>query len=128
MIVDTNFILSFITGSTNELRTLVLSESLGAPEFIKAEMLNVLRKMHYLHQVPITQIEKYYINAIQLIDDFYPQEEILPIAKKISFDLNHPIYDCLFLASSIIFEKSFISYDIKLLEKAQKLGISVIYP
>ena len=123
MIIDTNVLFQFYFGEDTVHTLDVLGLDIEAPDILKIEFINVLRKAHYLNHVPIDTIDKVYVDAIGLIKVFYHHNDILEEAKDISFALNHPIYDCLFLALASKLDQPFVSSDKRLLLKANNLGI-----
>jgi len=126
MIIDTNVLFQFYFGEDTVHTLDVLGLDIEAPDILKIEFINVLRKAHYLNHVPIDTIDKVYVDAIGLIKVFYHHNDILKEAKDISFALNHPIYDCLFLALASKLDQPFVSLDRRLLHKAESIGISTI--
>ncbi len=127
MVVDTNIIIGIVVENNENGFDLVSNQNIYMPEFAKIEMWNVLRKYHFLRKIDIEIIEKYYEDFYDIITDFISNEELLESAKKISFQLNHPIYDCLFLALALYKDQPFMSSDKRLLAKANSLNIETIY-
>jgi predicted nucleic acid-binding protein len=126
MVIDTNIALSCIVENDVSLSTLLIKNTLFAPNFAKVETLNILRKYHTLKHIPMPIVDNFYNDYINLIDVFVPDNDILHSAKTISFTINHPIYDCLFLALSQEYSLPFISADKKLVQKAVDIGIEGI--
>jgi len=126
MIIDTNVLFQFYFGEDTVHTLDVIGLDIEAPDILKIEFINVLRKAHYLNHIPIDTIDKIYVDAISLIKVFYHHNDILKEAKDISFSLNHPIYDCLFLALALKLDQPFVSLDRRLLHKAKSIGISTI--
>ncbi len=126
MIIDTNVLVQLYFGENTVHSLTVVGLDIEAPDILKIEFINVLRKAHYLNDVPMKTIDKIYIDAIGLIKVFYHHNDILKEAKDISFALNHPIYDCLFLALALKLDQPFVSLDKRLLDKGQTLGIQTI--
>ncbi|MFZ1787345.1 MAG: type II toxin-antitoxin system VapC family toxin [Saprospiraceae bacterium] len=127
MIVDTNVLIQVYTNETVSYETVFDNYVLEAPDFVKIEFLNVMRKMHFLNNVPLSKLELAYEKAMKLIYRFYSSESLLYEAKAISFQLNHPIYDCLFLALAIRSNQPFLSSDMRLLKKAESIGVKTVY-
>jgi predicted nucleic acid-binding protein len=127
MIIDTNVLIQFYFSDDESKLIPYLRHSYHAPAFIKIELLNVLRKAHFLNQIKIEKIDEIYNSAISLIEEFHDNDAILDLARSISFKLNHPIYDCLFLSLSLKLDLPFLSSDTRLLIKAQSIGIETIH-
>ena len=126
MICDTNIIISILIEPTESKKSFVAENVLSAPEFLQIELINVLRKFHFLQGISKADVMSYYFDGIKMVDAYYQNSALLNGAIKLSFDLNHPIYDCLFLALAINKDEPFLSLDKRLLEKAKVLGISTI--
>src|SRR5690606_37778263 len=94
-----------------------------APAFMKLEMINVLRKYHFLRSLNIQDIVHIYDRLITLVDNFEMDEQLLPKAIEISLRINHPIYDCLFLALAQMRQAPFFTLDQRLRTKADTMGI-----
>lgn len=125
MIIDTNVIIQFYFGDRPPSLDLSMYH-LEAPNFVKIELVNVLRKAHFLNKIPRETLEQVYNDGIALITNFHDNEVLLDLAKDISFQLNHPIYDCLFLALALKINMPFLSSDTRLLVKAESLGIKTV--
>jgi predicted nucleic acid-binding protein len=126
MVIDTNIAIAYIIEGEEKLKNLLVNNTTYAPAFGKIEMLNILRKYHFLKKIPLTDINQSYKNYKNIIDKFVADEEIIDLAYQLSLKLNHPIYDCLFLALSLELKKPFISADQKLMNKAKSIGIETI--
>lgn len=126
MILDTNFFIKFCLEPDENLIRLIADQTIIAPDFLKLEVINILRKLHFFQGVPKSTIDEYESIIFDLVDEFIPDFGSLISAKKISFELNHPIYDCIFLALAKETSDIFCSYDQKLLAKAQIIGIKTI--
>jgi predicted nucleic acid-binding protein len=93
---------------------------------LRLEVVNILRKHHFLNGVPLEVIYHYEKQIFSLISAFVPDNELFTTAKELSFRLNHPIYDCLFLALALETSDTFVTYDQKLAAKAVSLNISTL--
>ncbi len=126
MVIDTNVLISILF-EPNEAKKVFLTQNvLIAPTILKIEFINVLRKVHFLEGLPMESVKKYFHNGLTYISDFKHDDDLLEIAIDISFKLNHPIYDCLFLALAHTIGHPFVSLDARLLQKAKNLGIETL--
>ena len=98
MILDTNFYINFCLYPDEKLFGIIKDNKLLAPEYLKMEVINILRKLNFFQGIPRTKIDEYETIIFDLIAEFVPDRLLLDSAKRFSFDLNHPIYDCIFLA------------------------------
>lgn len=126
LVVDTNVLLALIINPNDKLAAFLADKILYAPAFIQLELINVFRKYHFLEGISKDILLKYFDVSVELIDFLYPDEILLEGATKLSFELNHPIYDCLFLQLAIECQIPFVSLDLRLLEKAKYLGIDTM--
>ena len=126
IVIDTNVALAILLEDGFSRTDLLENSTVIAPSFMKLEMLNVLRKYHFLRKVSIEDLDKIYIEFLKIIDEFVLDDKILNAAKEISYKLNHPIYDCLFLALALQYKSVFISFDQRLLKKAESIGIETL--
>lgn len=126
IIIDTNIVLSWVIQQDVPEIDFIEHSQCIAPQFLKIETINILRKYYVMKKIPLHIIEQYYEDILIVIDIFVPDETILDRAKSISFAINHPIYDCLFIALAQQFESPLLSFDKRLLEKADSLGVETI--
>jgi predicted nucleic acid-binding protein len=126
MIVDTNVIISILIDPNSKKIEFLKNNRLKAPNLLKIELINVLRKYHFLNNLSKENAYSYYKNGLELIEDFIDENEILSKAIEISFSLNHPIYDCIYLSLAKHLNLPFVSVDKKLLFKAKNFGIDVL--
>lgn len=125
MVIDTNVLVSLTLNPNDSNREFVQYNNFFAPGFLKYEFINVLRKYHFLQGLPKTDVLDIYNSGLDLITEFFDNDIIYEKAIEYSFQLNHPIYDCFFLAAAHQFNLPFVSKDKKLLQKAKQLNIEV---
>jgi predicted nucleic acid-binding protein len=126
MILDTNVFLNFSFQYSEQIERLIADNQIYAPSFLRLEVVNILRKHHFFNGVSLENINFYEEQIFSLITAFVPDAELFNTAKELSFLLNHPIYDCLFLALALETSDTFATYDQKLAAKAASLKISTI--
>jgi len=126
IVVDTNVIISLVIEENVINDELLKNQMLIAPSFLKLETLNILRKYHFLNHIQKPNIDSYFEEVLNLIDEFVQDDLLLQSANKISFSLNHPIYECLFLALAQKRNAAFASFDKRLLAKTSLMGIEVV--
>lgn len=126
MIIDTNVAFRLVVNPTPGVEKFFRDEFIIAPHFLLIEMHNVLRKLHHFKGIPLEQILEFRDKSLQIIDAFYPDEKLLSKAFNLSLEINHPIYDCLFLALADLLNQPLVSQDQKLLKKCHKLYIQAI--
>ncbi len=126
MVVDVNVLIAILMEDTAAKTLFIKTHSFEAPAFLKPELINVLRKFHFFNNLSLDTCFGYYTQGIALIDNFVIDEILLEKAIEYSFQLNHPIYDCLYLSLAKVLNEPFVSLDKKLLIKAKVLGIEII--
>lgn len=124
--IDTNIVISYVYENDNSLDAYIQNQLVIVPHFQKIEVINVLRKAHYFYGTQIDKVDFCYDAFENIIDEFVEDQLVLTRARNLSFELNHPIYDCLYLAVCIERESAFLSKDKRLLVKAQSIGIETI--
>ncbi len=97
-----------------------------APDIFVSEVTNVFWKYHQFEDLPLNISENYMNKTIVLIDDFIEAGEIYQEAFSFSCQINHPVYDSMYLISARRHNAIFISADKKLNKIAQKYAIKVV--
>jgi predicted nucleic acid-binding protein len=126
MVIETNVILSILLQPSIENSAFALQNDLFAPDITKIELINVLRKYHFFKGLPKIKTLEYYNEGLSLVSQFYDDEILLENAIEISFTLNYPIYDCIFLALAEKLNDTFVSNDKKLILKAKAIGFTAL--
>jgi predicted nucleic acid-binding protein len=126
MIIDTNVLVQIFLTDDASKPDILRNQLCEAPAFLKIELINVLRKIHFLNNIPLKIVEETYISAISYVYKFHDNDGLLLTARELSFQLNHPIYDCLFLALAKKTNNAFVSSDKRLLKKADNIGVETI--
>ena len=69
----------------------------GAPDLFISESANVFWKYHQFENLPIELCEKSLERTIQIVDEFYPTNALYLEALSVSFQIEHPVYDSMYL-------------------------------
>ncbi|WP_439544755.1 type II toxin-antitoxin system VapC family toxin [Sandarakinorhabdus sp.] len=88
---------------------LVSSESLTAPDLIFAELANALWRFSQRNAPLNWSIAAAKVRTV--IDRVVPTEDLMPVAIDIAVQLNHPAYDCFYLALAIAEQDVVITAD-----------------
>lgn len=96
----------------------------AAPALVQAEVANALWK--YV-RAGIVQLEDACegVSVLAELIDLTPDSELLERAQRLSADLDHPVYDCLYLALAQKQICPLVTADKRLAEKARALDIAV---
>lgn len=74
------------------------SEDLFAPDFILAEISNVLWKKTLRKEITERQARSVFAHSFDPFSRLYPLDLLHGRALEIALELRHPVYDCLYLA------------------------------
>ena len=105
----------------DEARLLLSSRAqLHAPDLVLVESVNALWKK--ARRKEITGPEPYLSDFATLPDiiDLHPMRDLVERATEIVFEIDHPIYDCLYLACAELTESGLITADKRLASKAME--------
>ncbi len=93
------------------------SQSLCAPELILSETANAWWKAHRRGALSANAVETAVANLAGLFDDLLPLSAVLESATALALKLDHPVYDCVYLAFARRLETPVITADRRLLNK-----------
>jgi predicted nucleic acid-binding protein len=130
MIVDASVAFKWFVPEPESDRALALfetTEALYAPDLILTEVANAmwarLRKLDGDHGPAV----KAATNALpRMLTFLVPVAELLPRAVDLAFDLQHPIYDCIYLALAEREKAALITADRRLIATASGGGHSAL--
>jgi len=97
-----------------------------SPTLLIAETSNVFWKYQKFAEYPFSECEKLIEQAISLPDEYVNEHELYIEAFKLGCELNHPVYDALFLVLARRNNAKLLTMDKKLIVAANKIGISHI--
>jgi len=100
----------------------------GAPDLFISESTNVFWKYHQFEDLPIEICEKSLERTIQLVDEFYPTNDLYLEALSVSFQTSHPAYDSMYLVLARRNNATLLTRDKKLYQLATKLSIKTFFP
>ena len=92
-------------------RLLQRGEILLAPESFMSEFANLASRKHRTGDATREQAERAMARVQKQISPFVPVRELLPVAFEMSVALEHPIYDCIYLALALRTGAVFITDD-----------------
>lgn len=100
----------------------------GAPDLFISESTNVLWKYHQFEDLPIELCEKSLERTIQMVDEFYPTNDLYLEALSVSIQTEHPAYDSMYLVLARRNNATLLTRDKKLHRLASKLSIKTFFP
>lgn len=92
-----------------------------APEFILAELASALRKYVKLGKVTADAAEAVLQKSPLAFEALFPLEPLTLRAFQLAVALNHPIYDCYYLALALAENAPLVTADLKLAKAARNL-------
>jgi len=122
LVIDASIAVKWVVEEQGTPQALVLRRKakLIAPELLVAECANVLCKK--VQRNELTKEEA--LLAARLLQgaeiELLPMRSLFEPATRISIELNHPAYDCMYLALAVANECTFVTADERLL---RKLGV-----
>jgi predicted nucleic acid-binding protein len=114
--LDTSVALKLVLDEPGTAAARALAESdaqLIAPDLIHAEMANALWANALSKRITSDFAQTLVSSWQPFFDEFYPAASLAEHALEIAFALNHPIYDCLFLALAVREDAILITADAK---------------
>ena len=103
--------------------------NLHAPDLVLSEFANTIWKKTRSKETPD---EEPYLNEMASLPDvisLFPDRELVERAVRLAFEIDHPVYDCLYLACAEATGSDVITADRRMVNKsaAQSLGVRVEY-
>lgn len=96
---------------------------LVAPDLMAAEVANVWWKKLRRREMEPADVEQALTNLLALGIDWTPSPALVRPAIRLAADLDHPVYDCLYLALAASRSAALATADERLREAAGRLGI-----
>lgn len=111
----------------NSLRPILMEEDVVVScELIRAETASVLRKLARIEGLAPASAQRYLIEAMSLIDDFYPLEDLQPEAFMESMRLDHSVYDMFYFVLARRCGALLVTLDRKLMRLCREHGVRCI--
>ncbi len=118
LVVDASVAIKWLVreeGSDDALR--LLDAKLVAPDLLYAEAANILWKMVRRGQVSADEGDLAAHALLQVEIQIVPARLLFASALRLSVQLDHPAYDCVYLATADALAATFVTADAKLLRK-----------
>jgi len=84
-------------GSERAARLIVEERPLLAPDLMPVEAANAWWKKVRRHEMDATDLDQAIVNLLALGIAFYPSAALLSRAARLALEVDHPVYDCLYL-------------------------------
>jgi len=124
IVVDTSVVVQWVAPEDAERRAEVLlgRDDLAAPDVLLVETANVLRKK--ARDGDVTRDQAF--EGMELVEanvkTLVPTSTLLLRAMQLAFEMNHPVYDCLFLACAEMTGTVVLTRDRRLAQRAADHG------
>ena len=105
-------------------QALVDADLVLSPTLLIAETSNVFWKYQKFAELPFSTCEKLIEQAISLPDEYVNERELNIEAFKLACELNHSVYDALFLVLARRNNAQLLTMDKKLMFAAKKIGVT----
>ena len=96
-----------------------------APRLILTETANALWKYVRRGDITLAQAQdaiRYLDRQLSIIDDF----RLIILAQRLAAELDHPVYDCIYLATAQSYQYSLLTADKRLAALARQLSLDVV--
>lgn len=128
IVVDTSVVVQWVAPEDVERRAEALlgRNDLTAPDVLLVESANVLRKK--VRDGDVTQEQAF--EGLELIEAniraLVPSSELLVRALQFAFEMNHPVYDCIFLACADTTGSRLVTRDAAFVRRASNFGYAAL--
>lgn len=117
VIVDTSIAIKwFAPEDDSELADKLIGSGLIAPDFLLAELGNVLWKKARIGQMEPDQAHAA-LGSVSAVVSLLPMISFIPTAFEIALELNRPVYDCIFIAVATAYDDPLVTADVRLLKR-----------
>ncbi len=99
-------------------------DALTAPDLIVAEIANVAWKKAIRGEISRDQAQAIATEISQHIPAFYPSADLIERALKIALDVNHTVYDCLYIACAEAVSGVLVTADERLVEAVENTELA----
>jgi predicted nucleic acid-binding protein len=125
VVVDASVVLKWLVAEEDSETALLVrvNHDIAAPDFLLIECRNALLTKFCRGKLQQMQAEK----GQSALEEIAPSITIvpsLPVLRRafaLAFDLDEPIYDCIYLATALAMERKLITADVRLAAKAHRL-------
>ncbi|MEE4450500.1 type II toxin-antitoxin system VapC family toxin [Novosphingobium resinovorum] len=127
LVIDASVAVKWVVteDGTEEAVSLLSRHRLSAPDLLVAECANILWKKVRRSELTV-QEAMVAAKIIQRADvELHPMRALMEPAAKLAIDLDHPAYDCIYLALAMAHGWQFVTADARFLNKARQSSPAV---
>ncbi len=107
-------------------KALIEAEEILVPDLYLAEATNAAWKFFHIEGASLQQIQQLAKRSMDLPDHISPATDLWQDALVLAHQLDHPVYDCLYLTLAQQHEAHLLTLDKRLRRLAKKVGITLI--
>lgn len=131
LVLDTSAAANLILGTPDAQRVgaaLTAADIVIAPMLYQSEIANTLWKAVRFGGLAEELAQKYLEEALALVDEFIPDDQLMPQALHAAVRNEHPVYDMVFLVLAQRFACRLLSADKKLIALANSIDTTMALP
>ena len=113
-------------GSAAALELLRASRRLTAPDFMAVETANVMWKKHRRGEMRAAEVDHSLATLFMLGIVWFPSRDILGRASRLARDIEHPVYDCLYLVLAQDHGVPLATFDGRLQRAARHVNVPLL--
>ena len=120
LVVDASVVVGWFVdeiASTESRALLVADVELLAPDLLFAEVANALWSLARRGRIRAEHVRLAVARMLTLLPDAIPSRDLVVVASSIASDVDHPVYDCFYLAAAADRDATLVTNDRRLLTK-----------
>jgi len=126
LVVDASVAVKFLvreTGNDEARRFLSIPDPLIAPDWLLVEAANTFWKKVRRSELLIVHAERHLKDLPSFFETLYSSSELVAEALRLSFQLRHGVYDCLYLALALQEDCRLVTADVEFAEAITRAGL-----
>lgn len=122
LVVDASVAVKWVVDEdgSDQAASLLVPGNLAAPDLLVAECANILWKKVRRDELTVQHAELAARVLARADVELYPMRALLEPAAKLAIDLDHPAYDCIYLALAMVNGWRFVTADKRLIAKVRQ--------
>ena len=131
VVMDASAAMQIAIGSEDGLAMqsfIMQDEEVFAPDFLQMECANGFWKYVCAKELTVEEAQGYYRDAVGLVTRYVRQNDLMEEVLATAAQLNHPVYDIVYLVLARRLAATLISFDRKLIELCKQQGIACVMP
>lgn len=129
IVLDTSAACEMVRGTTvgNALKLLIENEEkVVSCDLLRAETANVFRRLVAFKDIALQDAQAYYVNTLNLVDEYVSLEDLQAEAFSESIRLHHSTYDMFYFVLARRRNATLFTIDSKLSALCEKHGVSCV--